>query len=68
MTPPNISANVAEQPNLMSPRSNRLSSDTKYSRENTKLLGSVGHTPRENPKIHIFATRITNERIKLTSF
>ena len=24
--------------------------------------------PGENPKIHIFAIRITNERIKLTSF
>ena len=28
----------------------------KYSREDTKLHGSVGHTPRENPKIHIFSS------------
>ena len=42
--------------------------DTKHLRENTKLLGSVGHTLGENPKIYIFAIRITNERIKLTSF
>ena len=42
--------------------------EDKHSRENTKLLGSVGHTPGEDLKIHIFAIRITNERIKLTSF
>ena len=59
---------VAEPPNLMSHRSACLPLDTKHSRENTKLLGFVGHTPGENPKTHIFATRITNERIKLTSF
>ena len=59
---------VAEPPNLMPHRSACLPLDTKHSRENTKLLGSVGHTPGENPKIHIFALRITNERIKLTSF
>ena len=59
---------VTEPPNLMTPRSARLPLDTKHSRENTKLLGFVGHTPEENPKIHIFATRITNKRIKLTSF
>ena len=59
---------VAEPPNLMPHRSACLPLDTKHSRENTKLLGSVGHTPGENPKIHIFAIRITNERIKLTSF
>ena len=59
---------VAELPNLMPPRSARLPLDTKHPRENTKLLGSIGHTPGENPKIHIFAIRITNERIKLTSF
>ena len=59
---------MAEPPKLMSHRSARLPLDTKHSRENTKLLGSVEHTPRENPKIHIFAIRITNERIKLTSF
>ena len=58
---------MAEPPNLMPPRSARLPLDTKHSRENTKLLGFVGHTPWENPKIHIFAIRITNERIKLTS-
>ena len=51
----------------MPPRGARLSLDTKHPREDTKLLGSVGHTPGENPKIHIFAIRITNERIKLTS-
>jgi len=56
---------VAEPPNLMPLRSARLLLDTKHSRENTKLLGFVGHTPGENPKIHI---RIINERIKLTSF
>ena len=45
---------VAEPPNLMSPRSIRLSLDTKYSRKDTKSRGSVEHTPRENLKIHIF--------------
>ena len=45
---------VAEPPNLMPPRSARLPLDTKHSRKTTKLLGSVGHTPGENPKIHIF--------------
>ena len=59
---------MAEPSNLMPHRSACLSLDTKHSRENTKLLGSVGHTSGENPKIHIFAIRITNERIKLTSF
>ena len=57
-----------EPPNLMPLKSACLPLDTKHSRENTKLLDSVGHTPGENPKIHIFAIRITNERIKLTSF
>ena len=59
---------MAEPPNLMPPTSACLPLDTKHSGENTKLLGSVRHTPGENPKIHIFAIRITNERIKLTSF
>ena len=59
---------VAEPPNIMPHRSACLPSDTKHSRENTRLLGSVEHTPGENPKIHIFAIRITNERLKLTSF
>ena len=59
---------VAEPPNLMPHRNARLPLDTKHSRENTKLLGFVGHTTRENPKIHIFAIRITNERINVTSF
>ena len=59
---------VAEPPNLMPHRSACLPLDTKHSGENTRLLDSVGHTPRENPKIHIFVIRITNERIKLTSF
>ena len=59
---------VAEPPNLMPHRSACLPLDTKHSRENTKLLDSVEHTPGENPKIHIFTIRITNERIKLTSF
>ena len=59
---------MAEPPNVMPPRSARLPLDTKHSRENTKLLGSVEHTRGENPKILIFAIRITNERIKLTSF
>ena len=45
---------VVEPPNLMPPRSARLPLDTKHSRENTKLLGSIGHTPGENLKIHIF--------------
>ena len=61
-------ATVAEPSNLMPHRSACLPLDTKHSGENTRLLGSVGHTPGENPKIHIFATRITNERIKFTSF
>ena len=59
---------MVEPPNLMPHRSARLPLDTKHSRENTKLLGSVGHTPGKNPKIHIFVVRITNEIIKLTSF
>ena len=59
---------MAELPNLMPPRSARLQLDTKHSREDTKLLDSVGRTPWENPKIHIFAIKITNERIKLTLF
>ena len=59
---------VAEPPNLMPPRSARLPLDTKHPEENIKLLGSVGHTSGENPKIHIFALRITNKRVKLTSF
>ena len=64
----NLNIYVAEPSNLMPLRSARLLLDTKQPRENTKLLGSVEHTPGENPKIHIFAIRITNERIKLTSF
>ena len=59
---------VAEPPNLVPPRSAHLPLDTKHPKENTKLLGSVGHTSGENTKIHIFVIRITNERIKLTSF
>ena len=35
---------VAEPPNLMPHRSACLPLDTKHSRENTKLLGSIGHT------------------------
>ena len=45
---------VAEQPNLIPPRSTYLPLDTKYLRKNTKLYSFVGHTPWENPKIHIF--------------
>ena len=45
---------VAEPPNLIPPMSAHLPLDTKHSKENTKLRGPVGHTPRENPKIHIF--------------
>ena len=59
---------MTEPPNLMPHRSACLPLDTKHSRENAKLLDPVGHTPGENPKIHIFAIRITNERIQLTSF
>ena len=59
---------VAEPSNLMPHRSACLPLDTKHSRKNTKLLDSVRHPPGENPKIHIFAIRITNEIIKLTSF
>ena len=59
---------VVEPPNLIPPRSTCLPLDTKYSKENTKLHSSDGHTPGENPKIHIFAIRIINERIKLTLF
>ena len=51
----------------MPPRSAHLPLDTKHPRENTKLLDSVGHTPGENPKIHIFLSGSQNERIKLTS-
>ena len=49
-----INHNVVEPPNLMPHRSVRLPLDTNHSRENTKLLNSVGHTPGENPRIHIF--------------
>ena len=59
---------VVEPPNLMPLRSACLPLDTKHPKDNTKLLGPVGHTSGENPKIHIFAIRIINERIKLTSF
>ena len=59
---------MVEPPNIMHPRTARLPLDTKHSREDTKLIGSVGHTLGENPKIRIFVIRITNERIKLTSF
>ena len=58
---------VAEPPNLMPPRSARLPLDTKHPRKDTKLLGSVGHT-RGEPKNSYFSIRITNKRIKLTSF
>ena len=59
---------MVEPSNLMPPKSACLPLDPKHPKENTKLLGSVGHNPGENPKIHIFAIRITNERIKLTPF
>ena len=59
---------VAEPSNLMPPRSACLLLDTKHSMEDTKSRGRVEHTPGENLKIHIFIIRITNERIKLTSF
>ena len=45
---------VAEPPNLMPSRSTCLPLDTKYLRDDTKLRSSVEHTPRKNPKIHIF--------------
>ena len=44
------SYSVAEPPNLMPPKSAHLPLDTKHSGENNKLLGSVRHTPGENPK------------------
>ena len=44
---------MAEPPNLMPPRGARLPLDTKHSKENTKLLNSIGYTLGENPKIHI---------------
>ena len=47
---------VVEPPNLMPPRSAWLPLDTKHPKEDTKLLGSVRHTPGENSKIHIFTT------------
>ena len=50
------SLSVAEPPNLMPPRSTCLPLDTKYSRNDAKLRSSVEHTPRENPKIHIFSS------------
>ena len=59
---------MVEPPNIMPHRRACLPLDTKDSRKNTKLLSSVGHTPGENPKIHIFAIRIINEIIKLTTF
>ena len=54
---------MVEPPNLMHPKEN-----TKHPKENIKLLGSVGHTPGENLKNPYFSIRITNERIKVTSF
>ena len=51
---PGSDTTCGRTPNLMSPRSARLPLDTKHPKENTKLLGSIGHTPGENPKIHIF--------------
>ena len=63
-----LEGDMVEPPNLMPSRSARLPLDTKHPKENTNLLGSIGHSPGENPKIHIFAIKITNERIKLTSF
>ena len=44
----------AESSNLMSLKSTRLSLDTKYLKEDTKLRNSIEHTPRKNPKIHNF--------------
>ena len=44
------SPNVAEPPNLMPPRSARLLLDTKHSGEDTKLHGSIEHTPKGEPK------------------
>ena len=58
---------MAEPSNLMPHRSTRLLLDTKYLRENTKLLGFVGHI-EERTKKSTFSIRITNEIIKLTSF
>ena len=49
-------APMAEPPNLMPPGSACLPLDTKLTKDDTKLLGSVGHTPGENPKIHIFTS------------
>jgi len=63
-----VVSTMAEPPNPMPLRSAHLPLDTKHLGENTKLLSFVRHTPGENPKIYIFAIRITNERIKLTSF
>jgi len=45
---------VVEPPNLMSPRSARLPLDTQHPREDTKSSGPIEHSPKENPKIHIF--------------
>ena len=47
---------VAELSNLMLSRSTYLPLDTKYSRKDIKLHGPIGHTPGENPKIHIFSS------------
>ena len=43
---------VAEPPNLMPHRSAYLPLDTKHLKENTKLLGSVGHPRREPENPH----------------
>ena len=51
---PRSATTVAKPPNLMPPRSTCPPLDTKYSREDTKLRSSIEHTPKENPKIHIF--------------
>ena len=58
---------VAELPNLMPPRSTRLPLDTKYLRKNTNYSVPSG-TPEGRTQKSTFFIRITNERIKLTSF
>ena len=63
----NANVIVVEPPNLMTPMSTCLLLDTKYSRETPNYVVSSS-TPQGRTKKSIFFIRITNERIKLTTF
>ena len=59
---------VAEPPNLMPPRSARLSLDTKHPKGEHQITRFHQAHPRGEPENPYFSIRITNEIIKLTSF